>query len=50
MTKKIEKRIRKWLEDFEKITGISSEPDTDTFEGDAYSIFNEILFEKKEIK
>ena len=50
MKKTLKKRIKKWLKDFEELTEICSEPDTDTLEGDAYSIFNEILYEEKHKK
>ena len=41
------KRIKKWCKDFEKQTEMYSEPNSDTFEGDAYSIFQELLVDER---
>ena len=43
-------KMVKWCRDYEKITGLCSEPDCDTLEGDAYSIFQNLLSEKKRKK
>ena len=47
MKKETKKRIKSWCKDWEKQTELCSEPDCDTFEGDAYSIFQTILSEEK---
>jgi len=45
----IENEIKKWLEDYEEITGMAY-GDEDTLEGSAYILFNRALKELKTFK
>ena len=47
MKKETIKKIKQWCRDFEKQTELYSEPDTDTFEGEAYSLFQNLLADER---